>query len=150
MAEARAKAAAQAQAQAPIAAAPPATSEQTSRFITAPELSDRDGIDARNLTRGDADADGYAAATYDAASAPSDASSEAAAAAPTATRGCSRSWTSPLRPVGRRVRAAARPPSPPLPPSPPPFCVVVGFPVALATGACRGSLPGVVVRLCSS
>ena len=85
MAEARAKAAAQAQAQAPIANAPPATSEQTSRFITAPELSDRDGIDARNLTRGDADADGFAAATYDAASAPSDASSEAAAAPPTAT-----------------------------------------------------------------
>ena len=40
--------------------------EQSSKFITAPELSDRSGIDARNLTRGDADSDGYAAATYDA------------------------------------------------------------------------------------
>ena len=62
MAEARAKAAAQSQAQAPIAPA----IEQSSKFITAPELSDRSGIDARNLTRGDADSDGYAAATYDA------------------------------------------------------------------------------------
>ena len=79
MAEARAKAAAQAQAQAPIDTAPPA-SEQTSGFITAPELSDRDGIDARNLTRGDADADGFAAATYDA-----DATSDATSGATTAT-----------------------------------------------------------------
>ena len=62
MAEARAKAAAQSQAQAPIAP----VIEQSSKFITAPELSDRSGIDARNLTRGDADSDGYAAATYDA------------------------------------------------------------------------------------
>mmetsp|Transcript_7884 Transcript_7884/g.35784 ORF Transcript_7884/g.35784 Transcript_7884/m.35784 type:complete len:126 (+) Transcript_7884:581-958(+) len=78
MAEARAKAAAQAQAQAPIDTAPDGR-EQTSRFITAPELSDRDGIDARNLTRGDADADGFAAATYDA-----DATSDATSA-PTGT-----------------------------------------------------------------
>ena len=73
MAEARAKAAAQSQAQAPIAPA----IEQSSKFITAPELSDRSGIDARNLTRGDADSDGYAAATYDA-----DAVSDTAVPAP--------------------------------------------------------------------
>lgn len=84
MAEARAKAAAQAQAQAPIDTAP-----QTSRFVAAPELSDRDGVDARNLSRGDADADGFAAATYDASpDASPDASLDASpevAAAPTAT-----------------------------------------------------------------
>ena len=73
MAEARAKAAAQSQAQAPISPA----IEQSSKFITAPELSDRSGIDARNLTRGDAEADGYAAATYD-----SDAVSDTAVPAP--------------------------------------------------------------------
>ena len=73
MAEARAKAAAQSQAQAPISPA----IEQSSKFITAPELSDRSGIDARNLTRGDADSDGFAAATYD-----SDAVSDTAVPAP--------------------------------------------------------------------
>lgn len=80
MAEARAKAAAQAQAQAPIDTAP-----QTSTFVAAPELSDRDGVDARNLSRGDADADGFAAATYDASPGASPDASPEVAAAPTAT-----------------------------------------------------------------